>query len=464
MFWRLFPTLVLSLLVLMGLIALLIVYHVTNSGVRGDLLGGVAGLTLGGCIVALILSLWLSRRISRPLEELMHAAEHVGVGNKRPQVLINLTGEVASLGHTFNDMSDRLATRIARLEEDRQQLRTILSGMVEGVVALDAEQRILFVNDRANQLLELHMQAPVGRRLWEVVRHRQLLDMVQRALERQEPLQEELSWTGMTTRSLTLHAARLPGEPSRGAVLVLHDTSELRRLERMREEFVANVSHELKTPLSVIQACVETLQLGAVDDVQHRGIFLDRIAAQSIRLHALILDLISLARIESGEELFELGPVTITSVVQACLERHRTRAEGRKQTLRITNANEGAEDTQEVWADEEAFRQILDNLIDNAVKYTPEGGEIRVSWRTESENVCLEVADNGIGIPEHDLPRIFERFYRVDKARSREMGGTGLGLSIVKHLAQALHGSVRATSRIGEGSTFSVRLPRAQPE
>ena len=256
----------------------------------------------------------------------------------------------------------------------------------------------------------------------------------------------------------------MPGEPSRGAVLVLHDTSELRRLERLRQEFVANVSHELKTPLSVIKACVETLQLGAVDDIQHRGNFLERIAEQSERLHALILDLLSLARIESGTELFEFGAVPVAPVVQGCLERHRTRAEGRRQTLCVTSHNEdGAEDEHEVWADEEAFGQILDNLIDNAVKYTPEGGQIRVGWRTDGESVCLEVADNGIGIPENDLPRIFERFYRVDKARSREMGGTGLGLSIVKHLVQSLHGTIRATSRVGEGSTFTIRLPRALP-
>jgi two-component system phosphate regulon sensor histidine kinase PhoR len=464
MFRRLFPPLLLGLWTLMALIALLIVLRVPSVTVRDELLHGLFWLTVSGSFAVLLLSRWLSQRISRPLEELMHAAEHIGVGNKRPRVLLDVSSEVASLGHTFNDMSERLATRIARLEEDRQQLRTILSGMVEGVVALDAEQRILFANDRATDLLELATQAPVGRRLWEVVRQRRLLDMVQRALERPEPLQEEINWTGATPRSLTLHAARLPGEPSRGAVLVLHDTSELRRLERLRQEFVANVSHELKTPLSVIKACVETLQLGAVEDDENRGAFLERIAEQSDRLHALILDLLSLARIESGTELFEFASVPVAPVVEGCLERHRTRAEGRRQRLHIGNNGDSADENSTVWADEEAFGQILDNLVDNAVKYTPEGGAIRVSWRLDGEQVCLEVADNGIGIPEHDLPRIFERFYRVDKARSREMGGTGLGLSIVKHLVQALRGSIGATSRIGEGSIFTVRLPRARPE
>jgi len=461
MFRRLYPPLQLLLLVLMGLIALLIGYHVPDGERRRELIGSLAALTIAGSLGTVMLSLWLSRRFALPLEEVIQATENIGVGTEQPRVLI--ASEVGSLGQAFNEMSERLAGRIARLEEERQQLRTILSGMVEGVVALDAEQRILYVNDRASHLLELTTQAPVGRRLWEVVRQRPLLDVVKRSLARPEPSREEINWTGATPRSLTLHAARLPGEPSRGAVLVLHDTSEIRRLERLRQEFVANVSHELKTPLSVIKACVETLQMGAVDDAQNRDLFLERIAEQSERLHALILDLLSLARIESGAELFDFAFVPVAPVVQACLQRHRTRAESRRQTLQISNSHEGADDDSTVWADEEAFSQILDNLIDNAVKYTPEGGAIRVGWQSEGDQLCLDVSDSGIGIPENDLPRIFERFYRVDKARSREMGGTGLGLSIVKHLVQGLHGSISATSRVGEGSTFAVRLPRAAP-
>ena len=260
-------------------------------------------------------------------------------------------------------------------------------------------------------------------------------------------------------RSLTVHAARLPGLPPRGAVLVLHDTTELRRLERLRQEFVANVSHELKTPLSIIKACVETLLDGAVDDRQHRRQFLEQLEIQSNRLHALILDLLSLARIESGEELFEFQPIPVSEIVQSCMERHRPRAESKEQVFEM--APLAGDEELAVWADEEALEQILDNLLDNAVKYTPQRGRVCVRWRREGEQVCLEVADTGIGIPESDLPRIFERFYRVDKARSRELGGTGLGLSIVKHLSQAIHGSVRASSRPGQGTTFTVCLPQA---
>ena len=420
------------------------------------LIGTAAAVTALG---AMALAFWLARRITRPLQELTAGAERIATGGYGHRVYAGSGDEVGTLARTFNHMSERLAEQFAQLDADRQQLRAILSGMVEGVVALDADQRILFANDRAVQLLDLHGQPVVGRKLWEVSRRRALQNVVRRALTEVENCQEELSWDGPAARCLTVHAARLQGTPARGAVLVLHDTTELRRLERLRRDFVANVSHELKTPLSVIQACVETLLDGAIDDPVHRVPFLEQIADQSSRLHTLILDLLSLARIESGTEAFSFQPVPLAEAVAGCLERHRARAEARGQTLEAVPP-----DGQEVvvaWADEEAVGQIVENLVDNAVKYTPAGGRIGVSWRDEGEQVTLEVTDTGIGIPERDLPRIFERFYRVDRARSRALGGTGLGLSIVKHLVQAMHGSVRASSRLGEGTTFQVQLPRA---
>jgi two-component system phosphate regulon sensor histidine kinase PhoR len=457
MFRRFFSTLALShLAVLVGL-ALVLVLGTRDADLRVRQVTLIGGTAVIAVLASLVLSARLARRLRRPLDALIGAAGKLGEGNSGQRVFTEGQDEIGELVWAFNRMSEQLDARMARLEQDREQLRAILSGMVEGVVALDAAQRILYVNERATQLLGLPWQAPVGRRLWEVVRQRPLLDVVQRALDSSEPQREELSWSGSSMRSLTVHAARLPGLPPRGAVLVLHDTTELRRLERLRQEFVANVSHELKTPLSVIKVCVETLLDGAMDDPQHRRQFLEQLNFQSNRLHALILDLLSLARIESGEELFDFQPIPVSDIVEACLERHHPRAEAKGQVLE--SVPPAGEETLAVWADEEAVEQILDNLLDNAVKYTPQGGRISVRWRREGEQVCLEVADTGIGIPESDLPRIFERFYRVDKARSRELGGTGLGLSIVKHLAQAMHGSVRAASWPGQGTTFTICLP-----
>jgi two-component system phosphate regulon sensor histidine kinase PhoR len=434
-------------------------WAVAAGDVRGERLLGLAGVFgVLGVGVVIILSLILTRRFRRPVRELVEAVSRVGEGDIGPRVAASDDAQVGVLAEKFNRASEELTARIARLEEDRQQLRTILSGMVEGVVALDADQRILYANDRALELLELPTPAPVGRPLWEVLRHRSLLDAVRNVRERDEPHKEEFTRVGATARSLTVHAARLPGPPPRGTVLVLHDTTELRRLERLRRDFVANVSHELKTPLSVIKVCVETLIDGAAEDPEPRSRFLGQIARQADRLHALILDLLSLARIESGAEWFQFGPVSLEAAARACAERHRARAEARSQAL-VASGEEGVG----VWADEEAVEQILENLLDNALKYTPEGGRIEVRWRRLDGQGCLEVADTGIGIPGADLPRIFERFYRVDKARSREMGGTGLGLSIVKHLAQAMHGSVSATSEVGQGTVFRVCLPEARP-
>lgn len=469
MFRRFFFTLLLSHVVLLAGLVLIVAVGIRDAEIRSRLLLLIGGAAAAAAPICFVLSARLARRWGRPLRDLIGVADKLGEGNSGQRAFTEGEDEIGELVGAFNRMSEQLDARIARLEEDRQQLRTILSGMVEGVVALDSNQRILYANERATQLLDLLPPSPsspgggsgggVGRRLWEVVRQRPLLDVVQRALDSSEPQREELGWSGSNRRSLTVHAARLPGLPPRGAVLVLHDTTELRRLERLRQDFVANVSHELKTPLSIIKANVETLLDGAVEDPQHRRPFLEQIGIQSNRLHALILDLLSLARIESGEELFEFQPIPVSEIVQSCMERHRPRAESKEQIFEM--APPASDEALAVWADEEALEQILDNLLDNAVKYTPQGGRVCVRWRRDGEQVCLEVADTGIGIPDSDLPRIFERFYRVDKARSRELGGTGLGLSIVKHLSQAMHGSVRASSRPGQGTTFTVCLPQA---
>jgi two-component system phosphate regulon sensor histidine kinase PhoR len=412
-------------------------------------------------IVALGLAFWLARRHTGPLQELTAGAEEIAAGGFGHHVLARGNSEVGQLTRSFNHMSERLADQFTQLDEDRQQLRAVLSSMVEGVVALDSEQRVLFANERAGQLLDFPTQAAVGRRLGELVRQRSLQEVVQRSLGDPSFLRQELTWHGPGPRSVAVHVGRLPGTPPRGIVLVFHDTSDLRRLERLRQEFVANVSHELKTPLSVIAACVETLIDGAVEDQENRGRFLERIAEQAERLHNLILDLLSLARIESETEAFALQAVSLEKVVAACLERHRTLADAKNQLLEAQPAAADAAHSAAVqaWADDEAIRQILDNLVDNALKYTPSGGTVRVRWGRDGDHVFLQVEDTGIGISESELPRIFERFYRVDKARSRELGGTGLGLSIVKHLAQAMQGSVSAKSKVAEGTTFTVRLP-----
>jgi two-component system phosphate regulon sensor histidine kinase PhoR len=240
-------------------------------------------------------------------------------------------------------------------------------------------------------------------------------------------------------------------------VLVLHDVSELRRLENLRHEFVANVSHELKTPLAAIKAYAETLRLGAVNDRENNLGFVVRIEEQADRLHQLILDTLQIARVESGREAFDIANIPVAGAVDACVAQLAGEAQLKNITLRIQPPVQPLS----VRADEDGLRTILENLVDNAIKYTPENGEVVLRWWPENSSVVLEVRDTGIGIAAKDQGRIFERFFRVDQARSRELGGTGLGLSIVKHLAQAFGGSVSLMSELGKGSRFLVRIPGA---
>jgi two-component system phosphate regulon sensor histidine kinase PhoR len=412
----------------------------------------------GTALVALLLAWLLTRRLVHPLQELTTGAQQIAAGKFGHKVYLDHKAELGQLADAFNHMSSQLADQFTQLDEDRQQLRAVLGSMVEGVIAIDADQNILFANDRAGKMLEFATKTAAGRKLWEVVRQHAVQEMVQTTMRAPGAEPSKLEFTDAAGKSLLLHVAQLPGETARGAVLVFHDTTELRRLERLRQDFVANVSHELKTPLSVITACIETLLEGGVDDVENRGRFLERIQEQTQRLHALILDLLSLARIESGEQLWTMQALAVRELVEACVERHQARAQGKKQTLTLTPPS--SEKHVQVFADAEALSEILDNLVDNALKYTPEGGAIGLRWWGDMTHCNIEVQDTGIGIPDADLPRVFERFYRVDKARSRELGGTGLGLSIVKHLVQAMQGTIRAGSILGKGSTFTIRLPK----
>jgi two-component system phosphate regulon sensor histidine kinase PhoR len=412
-------------------------------------------IALGIGAVAACFAWLVARLVRQPIRDAQVAAERLSRGEPSERVHGGPLPEGRELAGAINEMSDRLVGQIKRLEAERQQLRAALGGMVEGVVAVGAGQRILLANAAAGRMLDFDPAAVAGRPLYEVSRQPALQAVIDRAIRSRQPEREELEVAWSAGRHLSVYVAPLPADAA-GVVLVLHDTSEVRRLERLRQDFVANVSHELKTPLAVVQACAEALLDGAADDPTARTPFLQQIADQSGRLHSLILDLISLARIESGDVGLNLDAIPVGEAVAACLDRHRPRADAKRMTLESVNPPGSLA----VWADDEALGQILDNLVDNAIKYTQEGGTVRVRWESTSNGVCLTVEDNGPGIPERDLPRVFERFYRVDRARSRELGGTGLGLAIVKHLAAAMGGSVKAASELGRGSSFTVSLPR----
>jgi two-component system phosphate regulon sensor histidine kinase PhoR len=434
---------------------------------------GVAGIV---SLAMLALTWWVVARVTSPVKTLNEAAQRIARGEYEQRIYVSNRDELGQLGDSFNQMSQQMSARVSQLRESSQRLQTVLGGMIEAVIAVDDRQRVLFANDAAGRLLSFSPAEAAGRPMLEAVRHHALHQATADALAAwrgggggsragsspqngQPPTRRlEITLGSSPPRILSTHVARLPGDPCPGVVVVLDDVTELRRLENLRRDFVANVSHELKTPLSSIKAYAETLLAGALEDEENRRQFVSRIDEQADRLHQLIQDLLSLARIESGVEVHHIMPVPLAEALAECVERHVPAAEAKQISLRCEPPAESVC----VAADREGLREILDNLLDNAVKYTPERGQVVVRCAHEEGYVLIEVEDTGIGIAADDQPRVFERFYRVDRARSRELGGTGLGLSIVKHLVQAFNGSVSLESALGEGSTFTVRLKASQ--
>jgi two-component system phosphate regulon sensor histidine kinase PhoR len=332
----------------------------------------------------------------------------------------------------------------------------MVAGMVEGVIAVDDSDRITFTNHTARRMLGVAAGAEVrGERLWEAARVAEVPELLAEARRSDAAAQRELNLLlGGREVVVRAQAHRFADGDRIGVVVVLHDISELRRLERIRRDFVANVSHELKTPLTSIRGYVETLLDGALHDDRNNARFLEKIEQNTQRLSHLVTDLLSLARIEAQEGSLPLERVDLHALVEQTRKRHEPAAVGRDQTLRLESCNGALQ----VLGDREALTQVLDNLVDNALKYTPPEGHITIRLKREPGHAVLEVEDDGIGIPAEDIERVFERFYRVDKARSRAVGGTGLGLSIVKHLVVAMKGEVEVESKVDEGSTFRVRL------
>jgi two-component system phosphate regulon sensor histidine kinase PhoR len=432
------------------------------------------------CVCSLGAAYWIIGRVLRPMKLLANAAEAIAAGNYQHRVYVANRDELGTMARAFGRISQELDARSAQVDQTLRRQSTVLGGMIEGVIAVDDRQRIVLANRAAARLFQFTASAAEGRPLIEVVRNHAVHDAVKSALASGRPQRVETKSSPQSpapsSQCIDIHVQPLPGTPCPGVVLVMHDTTELRRLESLRRDFMANVSHELKTPLSSIKAYTETLRNGAVHDAETTQKFLGRIEAQSDRLHRLINDMLTIARIESDQQPFEIVAVDLPAVVAACVDDYRAAADAKRIELSVDPNQSPCH----VLADREGVREILANLIDNAIKYTPEGGSVMVGWEVSgvgcqvseqntetrhltpdtSSSIRISVRDTGIGIKPKEQERVFERFYRVDKARSRELGGTGLGLAIVKHLAQSFGGRVSVESEVGQGSTFSVELPR----
>lgn len=422
--------------------------------VRNLVVLGVALATVGG----LVLGFFFARSVTRPLTALTEAAEVIAAGGLDREIRTDAPAEIGQLAEAFKRMTGRLEERMDAVTRGRAQLAAILSGMVEGVVAVDREGRVLHMNEVAAAMLAASPEASQGKPLWEATRIPAVLDLLKlppgdvAVSTRELRLPDGLKERVLEVRASPLRDVR--GDPG-GLVIVLHDITDLRRLETVRRDFVANVSHELKTPVTAIRGLAETLiDDPAMDRDTHRG-FLAKVRDQAERLSRLVGDLLALSRVESGGPALDRETLDLRDPVRDSVRALEPAAAAKGLGFEAVIPTEPLA----VRGDREALRQVADNLLDNAVKYTLAGGRVRVVLRREVDEAVLEVTDTGPGIAPEHLGRIFERFYRVDKARSRELGGTGLGLSIVRHVALAHGGQAAVESTVGQGSTFRVRLP-----
>ncbi|HSN85159.1 MAG TPA: ATP-binding protein [Thermoanaerobaculia bacterium] len=420
---------------------------------RGRLAAAMALATLAAGVAILLTSLWINRRIFEPLYRLIAGARDLADG-RAARVEVPDEEELAALAQALNHLAATAEAQFAAVRNERDHLMTILSSMSEGVLVVGADGRALLVNPAFRRLFDLTGEV-AGRPVLEILRHPELARVVGDTLKLGAPQNGEMELRSPERRTLLLASAALSGG-QRGAVVVARDTTELTRTADMRRDFVANVSHELKTPLAAIRGYAETLHDGALEETETARRFLDRILSQCRRLQALLDDLLTLSRLEGVEPPSEREPVDLADIVHRAAE--LLSAAAREKRVKIEM---GEQPVSPLPGDADSLERLVLNLLDNAIKYNrPEGTVVLRLFEAASE-VILEVTDTGIGIPQDSLPRLFERFYRVDKGRAREEGGTGLGLAIVKHVAQAHGGQVEVESRIGQGTTFRVRLPRS---
>jgi two-component system, OmpR family, phosphate regulon sensor histidine kinase PhoR len=420
---------------------------------RAELLAFALGL-----LITVLLSALFSWSLGHSLREIMDAARQLAAGDLGARIRVRRDDELGELARILNYSADQLQGRLSEIARDRARMEAILSSMEDGVLAVDHRGVVTLANDAL--VRSLGLEDALGRHYLEVIRQREVGDVVESVLRAGARRAEEVEIHRLR-RVFALTAVAFPGEAAapHGALVTFHDATERRRVDQVRRDFVANASHELRTPLTSIRGFVEALEDGAVNDPPTSERFLGKIRTHADRMAALVEDLLELSRLESGERPPQWEEVMPSEVVEDVIASFGGLAERRAITLA---RGEGAAPT--VVTDADRLRRILENLVENAVKYTPSGGRVVVGSAAGPDgSALLVVEDNGPGIAPEHLSRIFERFYRVDRARSRELGGTGLGLAIVRHLAEGMGTSVAVASEPGQGTRFTVTVPARPP-
>lgn len=418
-------------------------------------------------IVAALVTLGVSRKISRPIEKIRHSAERFAKGDLTRKIVFgrdkSISLELMDLASAMNRMAGQLDERIRTVTEQRNELEAVFASMVEAVLVINMEECLVRANRAALSLLDIDETRLQGKPIVEVVRNPALLKFIRKSLSVSTLIEEELVLHEAGVREDLFFLARGKSLQDAqgvrvGCLVVFNDVTRLRRLEGVRSDFVANVSHELKTPITTIKGFVETLKDGALDDPVEARRFVDIILKNSNRLNDIVDDLLALARIEADDNSsrIELEHSLLRNVIAGSMETCASRAEAKNLAITIDCPDDLAADM-----NSPLLQQAVTNLIVNAIKYSHPGGEIKVTGRLAAQSILLRVEDFGVGIAAEHLPRLFERFYRSDKARSRQLGGTGLGLAIVKHIVHAHHGVVDVASIPGKGTVFTIKFPVA---
>ena len=413
---------------------------------------------VGAAVCAAAVTLVVSRKITKPIEQMKDAAKRFATGQLDHRVPVPESEELAELAGALNETADRLKRTIETITNQKNQLEAILSSMAEGVIAVDSDGRVVSINKKAAQLLEIDGVSATGHSIEETIRNVDIQRFMRYTLMSSAPTEEDITLSAEQPVSLRARGTYLTDHQDNksGAVIVLSDMTRMQRLENIRRDFVANVSHELRTPITSIKGFVETLLDGAINEPEQAKRFLNIIAGHTDRLMAIIEDLLSLSRLEENGQtrMIAREHLKIRPVLESAVELSGPKAGDKKIKIEID-----CDDDLEALINPTLLEQAVLNLVDNAIKYSPADSMIQISARKDDKEVTIAVKDSGCGIEKSHLSRIFERFYVVDKARTRKLGGTGLGLAIVKHIVNLHGGSVSVESSPGQGSTFTIHLP-----
>ncbi|MED3650527.1 two-component system histidine kinase PnpS [Heyndrickxia sporothermodurans] len=419
-------------------------------------LGLAMGITL---ILASIIAISLAKGITRPIEDIIQVARRLSEKDYSSRVRAKTNGELEQLSIAINTLAKSLQHQMEEISENQQKLTGVLTNMVSGVMLINPEGRIVLVNPAMEKIIGSTADQLRGKLHIEAGKSFGLSQLIDQSLKKKIKIHDEVQMYYPDQRILDAHLAPYLGANGeiKGIITVLHDITDIRRLEKMRSEFVANVSHELKTPITSLKGFAETLLDGAMYDPEIAKSFLTIIHDESERLHRLITDILHLSKIEQHQLPFHPEPLNVTGVIYETIDTIQEEINKKQLTIKLPNQKPVIID-----AEKDRLQQIILNLVANAVTYTPDNGTIEIGIVEKDDQIELTVKDTGIGISKEELPRIFERFYRVDKARSRNSGGTGLGLAIVKHLVESHHGSIQVDSEEGKGTLFTITLPKKQ--